>query len=297
LSLFIIFPHPLISEKLTGVFTDFLQGSYGLVFTEDLTAPAFGNTISANGRFGIEIWNAASYNSIYENTVEVSSYGIWIGMASNNSIYHNNFINNIYHVSTYGSENTWDNGYPSGGNYWGGYNGSDTKSGGHQNQTDSDGIGDTPLVFDGTNKDNYPLMGPLAVFVAGTWNGTTYSVEISSNSTISGFAFSVEQKEISFNVTGTSSTVGFCRVSIPKALLGEPFTVWIGTDPVTPTIASDGTHYFLYFTYDHSTQTITIQGTSVIPENLLAMILSMLIFLAAVAVTLRNKRFSRKPQV
>lgn len=212
-------------------------------------------------------------------------------MASNNSIYHNNFINNIYHVSTYGSENTWDNGYPSGGNYWSGYNGSDTKSGGHQNQTDSDGIGDTPLVFDSNNKDNYPLMGPLAVFVAGTWNGTTYSVEISSNSTISGFAFSVEQKEISFNVTGTSSTVGFCRVSIPKALLGEPFTVWIGTDLVTPTIASDDIHYFLYFTYGHSTQTITIQGTSVIPDNLLAMILSMLIFLAAVVVALRNRRF------
>ena len=66
-------------------------------------------------------------------------------------IYHNNFINNEQNAYD-GCNNTWDNDYPSGGNFWDDYNGTDE---------DEDGIGDTPYpIPGGDNDDRYPLMEP-----------------------------------------------------------------------------------------------------------------------------------------
>jgi hypothetical protein len=56
--------------------------------------------------------------------------------------------------------NVWDDGYPSGGNYWSDYTGVDLYSGPYQNETSSDGIGDTPYDIDENNVDHYPLMKP-----------------------------------------------------------------------------------------------------------------------------------------
>jgi hypothetical protein len=56
------------------------------------------------------------------------------------------------------SVNAWDDGYPSGGNYWSDYTGVDLRKGPYQNETGSDGIGDTPYSIDSDNADRYPLM-------------------------------------------------------------------------------------------------------------------------------------------
>jgi PKD repeat protein len=63
--------------------------------------------------------------------------------------------------------NVWDDGYPSGGNYWNDYAGTDLYSGPYQNETGSDGIGDTWYPVG----DHYPLMNqmgssqpPIAIF-------------------------------------------------------------------------------------------------------------------------------------
>ncbi|MBS7635414.1 PKD domain-containing protein, partial [Candidatus Bathyarchaeota archaeon] len=61
--------------------------------------------------------------------------------------------------------NSWDNGYPSGGNYWSNYVVVDYYSGPYQNETRSDGIGDVSYIIDVNNRDRYPLMkpwGPIA---------------------------------------------------------------------------------------------------------------------------------------
>jgi len=71
-------------------------------------------------------------------------------MSEDNAIYHNNFFGNILQVYGMGLGNVWDNGYPSGGNYWSDYNGTGSNE---------DGIGDIQYVFNGNNQDNYPLMG------------------------------------------------------------------------------------------------------------------------------------------
>ena len=75
-----------------------------------------------------------------------------IYQTSYNTVYHNSFIDN--HMQAFDSGfNIWDNGYPSGGNYWSNYTGKDANH---------DGIGDTPYnVRGGTSQDRYPLIHPL----------------------------------------------------------------------------------------------------------------------------------------
>jgi len=73
-------------------------------------------------------------------------------------IYHNDFMS----FSSAGSDqegtgNLWDNGYPSGGNFWDDYRGEDGHSGISQNKWFKDGIGDTPFES-GEIVDRYPLM-------------------------------------------------------------------------------------------------------------------------------------------
>jgi parallel beta-helix repeat protein len=88
-------------------------------------------------------------------------YGLFLSDSSSNQFYHNNFISNPRQAWLYGlNSNSWDNGYPSGGNYWDNYTGVDEKSGAAQNASGNDGIGDTAIVIAQKNIDNYPLMAP-----------------------------------------------------------------------------------------------------------------------------------------
>ena len=98
-------------------------------------------------------------NTIANNDVSKNYLGIRLWYSSdNNHIYHNNFENNSTQASDYCS-NYWDNGYPSGGNYWSDYTGADNYHGENQNIPGGDGIGDTPYnISGGSNQDRYPLM-------------------------------------------------------------------------------------------------------------------------------------------
>lgn len=131
--------------------TDGLQivRSFGDVITN--------NTILSNDRWGIGM--GSSNSTVTNNTLLGNGLGITVGSSSyNNSIHHNNLINNTVQASDT-SSNFWDDGYPSGGNYWSDYSGTDNKSGPNQDQPGSDGIGDTPYnITGGSNKDQYPLM-------------------------------------------------------------------------------------------------------------------------------------------
>jgi parallel beta-helix repeat protein len=124
----------------------------------------YGNNITATTYNGIWL-GFSSNNSISRNSIADNGDGIWLYSSSNNSIYHNNFENNAQQVHFQNSlPNAWDYGYPSGGNYWSDYTGSDLFFGSYQNETGSDGIGDTPYVIDLNNQDNYPLMRPYVPF-------------------------------------------------------------------------------------------------------------------------------------
>jgi parallel beta-helix repeat protein len=119
-----------------------------------------GNNINHCKTYGIFLENYP--NKIIGNNFENNTIGIFFsGGSSNNTIYHNNFINNqkdmedahslapwIYEISV----NYWDNGQE--GNYWSDYNGTDN---------DGDGIGDSPRLVYEKNQDNYPLMNPVDI--------------------------------------------------------------------------------------------------------------------------------------
>jgi len=160
------------------------RGWTGIMIQFSRDNKVIGNRI-LKARDGIYIWNS-SYNMITCNTITNCS---WSGIkttscepadflknkkyhiceknldnkspnitdvrdfnynpSKNNTIFHNNFFYNNQNAEG-GCNNTWDDDYPSGGNYWDDYNGEDS---------DGDGIGDTPyLIVDSDDVDRYPLM-------------------------------------------------------------------------------------------------------------------------------------------
>lgn len=145
------------------------------------------------------------------NTIEgnfIANNSIGIGNSPASLFFHNSFVNNDQQA-TPGGSNIWDDGYPSGGNYWSDYKGTDNNG---------DGIGDTPYVIDAHNKDNYPLMktvtvipptsGPTPTLTVSCRSTTTYNVfkvEVNGNLTFNGTVISAAPILLSYSVTGGSS--------------------------------------------------------------------------------------------
>ena len=133
------------------------------------------------------------------------------------------------------------------------------------------------------------------MFCAGIYDGITYLVEVHSNSTVSKLEFSDVKKCIKVNISGPLTTVGFCNITIPKALLGGPYTVKIDNTIICEDydFPSNITHVFIYLLYNHSEHTIEIVGKTVIPEFPSVVILSLCIATSMLAVVLTKIRKGR----
>jgi nitrous oxidase accessory protein len=131
-----------------------------LVYDHSKDNKIIGNRLSNNDWNGIAVVLNSAGNVISDNTVSSSYYyGVWVENSSGNFFNHNLFNNQKqFYIENAG--NTWDDSYPSGGNYWSDYTGVDVKKGPNQDKAGSDGIGDTPYVIDANNVDHYPLENP-----------------------------------------------------------------------------------------------------------------------------------------
>lgn len=159
------------SQKNTLSGNIIANNSYGIyLYSSFNNNTVSGNNIANNSLNGIHL--RSSYNNlIIENNVTSNVRGIYVDGSSSNNIYHNNFVDNHDQAYSYGSTNVWDDGYPSGGNYWSDYRGVDNYSGPYQNETGTDGIGDRPYgirsMYGYKDQDRYPLMNPTVPAVIG----------------------------------------------------------------------------------------------------------------------------------
>ena len=117
------------------------------------------NIIAENEGYGIFVdphYDHVTNNIISNNSIVFNGWdgiAIWGHNHDDNQIYHNDILKNKRINARDNSNNIWDNGYPSGGNYFDDYNGNDSNG---------DGIGDTSYyIHDGNNLDRYPLINPL----------------------------------------------------------------------------------------------------------------------------------------
>ncbi len=155
------------------------------------------NLIQSNAYHGIFIERtdpASTYNRIIANNItDNRDYGIYIRgysggpRPSDNVFFHNNLVDNWDGQVRldYSGSNIWDDGYPSGGNYWSDYltRYPDAK------ERDGSGIWDTPYIINIDNIDRFPLMRPYP-------SHDIAVTEITPSSTVVGQGF-----PISINVT------------------------------------------------------------------------------------------------
>lgn len=286
------------SSNLIANNTVIFNSNFGIHFFAADNNQILNNTLMKNG-VGVWLRGASKTNEIANNEFLENSYGIYLGDpsnhlgdCSNNVIYHNNFVDNLDPVFIYESISIWDDGYPSGGNYWSGYNGSDS---------DEDGIGDAPYVIDADNQDNYPLMAPfLSPSVSPSLSfGDQYVFDVISNSTISYLSVSSEEMEIRFTATGPNGTNGCTLIILGKSLIADPSDVVVFLDGEAVEYATTEMEnvWILTVNYSHSTHDIVVDlPADGIPElpSIVFIVPLMLVVMSVVIVLKKFQKYSSR---
>jgi len=137
------------------MYNNIVNNLVGISLSDSSSNTIVYNTVT-NNFAGIGL-SFSNNNVIMNNNIINNDKGISIPASNErNIIAHNNFINNTMQVEFGFDDNSWDLGYPAGGNYWSDHVCTDLYSGEKQDQPGSDGICDKPY-----GGDRYPLAKPV----------------------------------------------------------------------------------------------------------------------------------------
>lgn len=128
-----------------------------------------------------------------------------------------------------------------------------------------------------------------------TAKDTATEVSIKSNSNITGFEFSEEEKRLSFTVDGEDGTNGLTIVGVDAVLEG-PYTVMIAGEATSNfVVAQDEAtgQRMIEVSYTHSEHDIVITGTNVVPEFPLPVVGAISAVIGAVAVIGRTRLMNK----
>uniref|UniRef100_A0A7C4TP47 Periplasmic copper-binding protein NosD beta helix domain-containing protein n=1 Tax=candidate division WWE3 bacterium TaxID=2053526 RepID=A0A7C4TP47_UNCKA len=274
------------------------NAGYGIqMYLSNYTLIAYNRFSEAN--VGIRMSNKSGNNTIFCNTIENNQKGLEITTldCQFNKVYHNNFINNTDQIpdGSLGSNNIFDNGYPSGGNYWSDHIASDSKSGTYpQSQNGSDGILDYAYPDSLSLWDEYPLASPISIVEISAYE-KTFTIEVMTNSSVTVY-FNQSAKSLILFVNDPDEVNGSCRILIPKELLiVETLNQWLIyysndlSEQIEPQwIHDDDQNTYIYLTYLYTINKIEI----LVSEHFT--LLMPLLLTGALIVILLKKRIKRK---
>ena len=222
-----------VNLEVTGNVVDSYRNGIGTAsghseYPDSQNATLSWNRVSDCSDSGINVYDVAGM-TIMGNALVSNGIGVYIdSSATGVKVYHNDLVDNSVQASVdplcIGIE--WDDGYPSGGNYWSDYAGVDLYSGPMQDQPGSDGIGDTPYDVSTETADRYPLMEPW------TPTGPGDVVSVSEGMSITIFEQTGAVYSYTFDVDDLM-TVGCTFTTI--AMISETYT-----------ITSDGTYLTIH---------------------------------------------------
>jgi parallel beta-helix repeat protein len=243
------------------------ENNWGIELQYSSNNSITGNNVTANMAHGIWLGRSPN-NHISRNNITNNSDGVGLYESSNNTFHHNNFIDNTQqtYFLTSGYANFWDDGYPSGGNYWSDYTGVDNHSGPHQNETGSDGIGDTPYVIDENNQDNYPFMKPCP------WSSHDIGITgITTSTTVVGQGFSLNISITIFNYgddTETFNVTVYANETTITLLNGENYTtVALASGESASVVITWNTAGFAIGNYNMTVCTTPVSGETDTTDN------------------------------
>jgi parallel beta-helix repeat protein len=237
------FGNNITDNNIAGNWSTYQYGMY--LSNSDNNSIASNNIIK--NRYGIYVFTGSSGNRIISNIIRNNTDGIFL-QSSSNRIYHNSFLENkkkpqgqVYGVCT----NTWDDGLPSGGNFWSDYNGTDANG---------NGIGDTPYTIDSRNVDHYPLMKPYG----GEHDIGIKTMDLSRSSTCYTMNYTV-------NITVTVTNYGvYSETGINITVQALPhkgaYTIPIGSKLFSLSSRNSWTHTFAWNTTGCQNGTYSIEA-------------------------------------